>query len=69
MYLQRKKPATRAEPPKLTWNKISMHGVVITSEEYKETISETQKKTKTKNKTNKPQKLVEVIKTETFTND
>lgn len=46
-----------------------MHGVVITSEEYKETISETQKKTKTKNKTNKPQKLVEVIKTETFTND
>ena len=46
-----------------------MHGVVITSGEYKEKISETQKKTKKKNKTNKPQKLVKVIKTETFTND
>ena len=46
-----------------------MHGVVITCEEYKEKISETQKKTKKKNKTNKPQKLVKVIKTETFTND
>ena len=68
MYLQRKKPATRAEALKPTWNKISMHGVVITSEEYKEKISETQK-TKKKNKTNKPQKLVKVIKTETFTND
>ena len=57
-------PATGAEAPKLTQHRISMHGAVITTEDYKKKISEMQKelttgakkKIKKRNKPTKRQK-------------
>ena len=64
MTAKKANPATGAEAPKPTQRKISIHGEVITTENYKKKISETQKKPangakqkrKKRNKPTKPQK-------------